>query len=106
MGISHLKFTGLAEHIGHLLISSPATESSPSLLGRSLCLMEERAFKSYLSFERRRAERSRRAFVLMLLDVSKQHKHKGSSRPLGSSPLEGKVRAFVLMLLDVSKLST
>jgi exopolysaccharide biosynthesis polyprenyl glycosylphosphotransferase len=83
MGISHLKFTGLAEHIGNLLISTPAAESSPSLLGRSLCLMEARAFKSYLSFERRRAERSRRAFVLMLLDVSKLLSNGSGERSLG-----------------------
>ncbi|GAC1457655.1 MAG: hypothetical protein PVSMB1_07470 [Gemmatimonadaceae bacterium] len=69
MGTSHLKFTDFQEHIDDRRGRDRSIRYRPSLVERSAELMDAGAFKSFLSLERRRAERSRRPFVLMLLDA-------------------------------------
>jgi hypothetical protein len=68
MGDSTLKFTpGLRE----AEVKSTRLGQSPRSIGaRQDAVLDERIFHSMLTLERRRAERSRKPYVLMLLDAN------------------------------------
>jgi lipopolysaccharide/colanic/teichoic acid biosynthesis glycosyltransferase/GGDEF domain-containing protein len=70
MANSPLRIPTLREHGTRRFSSHKAKSGFDSLLARQAEILQEEMFHNMLTLERRRAERSRKPFVLMLLDAS------------------------------------
>lgn len=70
MGNSPLRIPALREHSVRRSTGHKVKSGFDSLLVRQGEILQEDTFHSMLTLERRRADRSRKAFVLMLLDAS------------------------------------
>jgi lipopolysaccharide/colanic/teichoic acid biosynthesis glycosyltransferase len=70
MANSPLRIPALREHNSRRSTSHKVKSGFDSLLARQAEILQEEAFHNMLTLERRRAERSRKPFVLMLLDAS------------------------------------
>ena len=83
MGISDLNVASLLGRISQRFIRTGPAAFGTALSRRSPSFTEEQPFKSFLFLERRRAERSRKPFALMLLDGSKPLSNGSAERILG-----------------------
>jgi lipopolysaccharide/colanic/teichoic acid biosynthesis glycosyltransferase len=70
MGNSPLRIPTVREHTVRRTNGHKVKSGFDSLLTRRADILQEESFHSMLTLERRRAERSRKPFVLMLLDAS------------------------------------
>ncbi|SRR6266851_755393 len=70
MGNGYLRIPALWEQGARRLIGQVAISASDSSLATRPGLLEEETFHNMLALERRRAERSRKPFVLMVLETS------------------------------------
>src|SRR6266851_4643827 len=70
MGNGYLRIPALWEQGARRLIGQVAISASDSSLATRPGLLEEETFHNMLALERRRAERSRKTFVLMVLETS------------------------------------
>lgn len=71
------KLSHMIERSAHLERLPKSTFAVSTTPGRQEAVLEEDIFHTMLTLERRRAERSRKPFVLMLLDASKQNGSSG-----------------------------
>ena len=80
MGNSYSRIPALWELSGLRSTSRKATTAFGSLLAGQEEILQEESFHTMLTLERRRAERSRKPFVLMLLDASALVERKTANR--------------------------
>jgi len=83
MGNIYSRIPALWEQGFLRLTARKAGSTSSSLLANGERMLSEDSFNSMLALERRRAERSRRPFVLMLIDACSVSEDKGADRLLG-----------------------
>lgn len=70
LGTNDLKFTSMHNRIGDRQGTRRSIQKFALLREHEFGVLEEESFKALLALERRRVERSRKPFVLMLLDAS------------------------------------